>query len=68
MTDDTPISREAFDEAVARLRITGSAAHMDELYAQLRGVVAGTESLLKIDVSGAEPDMAFAPEGSRSGE
>ena len=41
---------------------------MDELYGQLRGVLAGTESLLKIDVSGTEPDMAFMPGGPRSEE
>lgn len=66
MTDDAPISRQSFDETAARLGISGTADHMDELYAQLRGVLAGTESLLKLDVSGTEPDMAFAPNGSRS--
>ena len=61
MPDDAPISRQAFDEAVARLGITGAGAHMDELYAQLQGVLAGTASLRNIDVSGIEPDMAFIP-------
>ena len=68
MTDHAPLSRQSFEETAARLGISGSADHMDELYAQLRGVLAGTESLLKLDVSGAEPDMAFTPDGSRSVE
>ena len=67
MPEDPPISRQAFDEAAARLGITGADAHMDELYSQLRGVLAGTESLRNIDVSGTEPDMAFVPRGPRSG-
>ena len=61
MTDDAPISRQAFDEAAARLGISGSGAHMDELYSQLRGVLSGTAALSAIDVTGVEPDMAFIP-------
>ena len=61
MPEDAPISRQAFDEAAARLGITGPDTHMDELYAQLRGVLTGTASLRNIDVSGTEPDMAFIP-------
>ena len=68
MTDDAPISRQAFDETAARLGISGTADHMDDLYGQLRGVLAGAETLLKIDVSGAEPDMAFMPNGPSSAE
>lgn len=67
MPDDAPISRQAFDEAAARLGISGADAHMDELYSQLRGVLAGTAALRNIDVSGTEPDMAFVPSGPRSG-
>lgn len=67
MPDDAPISRQAFDEAAARLGIAGADAHMDELYNQLRGVLAGTASLRSLDVTGAEPDMAFIPQGPRSG-
>ena len=61
MTDDVPISRQAFHEAAARLGIAGAEAHMDELYNQLRGVLRGTESLRNLDVSDTEPDMAFIP-------
>ena len=66
MPDDAPISRPAFDEAAARLGITGSEAHMDELYNQLRGVLAGTASLSNLDVRDTEPDMAFIPQGPRA--
>ena len=66
MPDDAPISRQAFDEAAARLGIAGADAHMDELYNQLRGVLAGTASLRRLDVTGAEPDMAFIPQGPHS--
>jgi hypothetical protein len=66
MPDDSPISRQAFDEAAARLGITGADAHMDDLYNQLRGVLAGTASLHSLDVSGTEPDMAFIPSPDKS--
>ena len=63
MPDNAPISRQAFDETAARLGISGTDAHMDELYNQLLGVLAGTESLRNLDVSDTEPDMAFNPQG-----
>ena len=66
MPDDSPISRQAFEEAAARLGIAGADAHMDELYNQLRGVLTGTASLRNLEVSGTEPDMAFIPQGPRS--
>ena len=66
MPDDAPISRQAFDEAAARLGITGTDAHMDELYNQLRGVLTGTASLRNLDVSDTEPDMAFIPYPDKS--
>ena len=66
MPDDPIISRQAFDEAAARLGISGTDAHMDELYSQLQGVLAGTASLRNIDVTDTEPDMAFIPHGPRS--
>ena len=66
MPDDAPISRQAFDEAAARLGITGTDAHLDELYNQLRGVLAGAASLRNLDVSDTEPDMAFIPSPNKS--
>ncbi len=66
MPDDTPISRQAFDESAARLGITGTESHMEELFRQVQGVLAGTASLKTISVSGTEPDMAFSSSGSPS--
>ena len=66
MPDDTHISRHIFDEAVARLGITGTESHMDQLFQQVQGVLAGTAALKAIPVSGAEPDLAFSPSGSAS--
>ena len=65
MNNDTPISRDSFDETAARLGITGSEAHMDELFRQVQGVLAGTRTLLSVDVSNVEPDMAFDPAGTQ---
>lgn len=67
MPDDTPISRQNFDEEAARLGISGTDAHMDELYKQLQSVLAGTALLRDIDVAGTEPDMAFIAFGPGSG-
>lgn len=63
--EDTPISRDSFDETADRLGITGSEAHLDELFRQVQGVLAGTRTLLSIDVSNVEPDMAFDPAGAQ---
>ncbi len=35
--------------------------HMEELYPYVVNVLASIESLAQIDVSGFEPEMAFAP-------
>ena len=68
MTDSGAISREAFDEAAARLGISAPEEHMDELFRQVRGAQQGAATLSKLsggstDVSQAEPDMAFLPSG-----
>ena len=63
--ESTPMSRDSFDESAARLGITGSETHMDELFRQVQGVLAGTRSLTSIDVTDVEPDMAFDPTGGQ---
>ena len=63
--EDSSMSRESFDEAAAKLGISGSEAHMDELFRQVQGVLAGTRSLLTIDVANVEPDMVFDPSGGQ---
>ena len=65
MPQDALISRQSFDEAAARLGIAGSEAHMEELYRQVQGVLAGAQSLGAIDVSNVEPDLAFDPSGGQ---
>ena len=67
MPDNVTISRESFDEAAARMGINGSEAHMDELFRQVQGILSGARSLLSVDVSNVEPDMAFDPAGSQQG-
>ncbi len=66
MPEDPPISRQAFDETAARLGITGTTSHMDELFRQVQGVLAGTAALKAIRVDGSEPDTAFSPSGTPS--
>ena len=61
MTSDKQLSREEFDFLAEQLGISGDPAYIDELYSQVRGVFIGTKSIREIDVSGAEPDMAFIP-------
>ena len=65
---DTPqpanrLSRQSFDEAAAALGIAGPADHLDELYNQLQNVLATTASLRNLNVTNAEPDLAFLPAG-----
>ena len=66
MPDDAPMSRQSFDEAAARLGISGTETHMDDLFRQVQGVLAGTASLKAVNVDGTEPDMAFSPAGTPS--
>ena len=55
------ISRPSFDEAAAALALAGPDAHLDELYRQLPAVLSAPAALRDIDVTGAEPDLAFIP-------
>ena len=68
MANDTPLTKQSFDESVARLGISGSETHMEELFRQVQGVIAGSAALMAVDVSGVEPDMAFIASGSREDE
>ena len=54
-------NRPAFDQTAAAMGISGSDDHLDELYNQLQAVRSTTASLRNIDVTGAEPDLAFIP-------
>ena len=64
MTSDQPqqpADRQAFDQAAAAMGISGTDDHLDELYNQLQTVLSAAASLSNIDVTGAEPDLAFIP-------
>ena len=63
MARERVISREEFAETAARLGLPGDAAHLDELYSQVDGVLRGTQSLKDAEVAGLEPDLAFLPLG-----
>ena len=41
--------------------IDGELAYLDGLYSQARGVFISAKSISDINVTGAEPDMAFIP-------
>ena len=61
MTSEQPLSREDFDRLAKMLGVDGDPAYLDELYSQTRGVSNGAKNIRNIDVTGAEPDMAFIP-------
>ena len=61
MASDGHLTREEFDRQAEQLGVGGDPAYLDELYIQVRGVFIGAMTVREIDVSGAEPDMAFIP-------
>ena len=63
MPRESPLSREAFLSIAAAAGIDAGGARGEELFEFVRNTLAGLESLMDIDVAGAEPDMAFNPSG-----
>ncbi len=61
MEDENLLTREAFLYLAKEAGLDTSSAHMDELYPYVLNVLAGVQSLKELDVSRAEPDMAFIP-------
>ncbi len=61
MASEKQLTREEFDRQAEQLGVGGDADYLDELYSQVRGVFIGAKTIREIDVSGAEPDMAFVP-------
>jgi Asp-tRNA(Asn)/Glu-tRNA(Gln) amidotransferase C subunit len=61
MASQNQLSREEFDRLREKFSVDGEPDYLDELYTQVRGVYMMAESIRAIDVSGAEPDMAFIP-------
>ena len=61
MATGEQLSRESFDRLTELHKIIGNPSYLDELYSQARGVYIMAETIRRIDVSGAEPEMAFIP-------
>ena len=61
MASEKQLTREEFDRLAEQLGVGGDTDYFDELYSQVRGVFIGAKTIREIDVSGAEPDMAFVP-------
>lgn len=61
MPGGAPLTREGFLYLANKAGLDTSSPHMDELYEYVQNVLAGLESLNRLDVDGVEPDMAFIP-------
>ena len=61
MEDEDALTREAFLHLAREAGLDAASPHMDELYPYVLSVLAGLQSLKELDVSRAEPDMAFIP-------
>lgn len=61
MPGGTPLTRESFLYLAKEAGLDTSSPHMDELYEYVQNVLAGLQSLDRLDVEGTEPDMAFIP-------
>ena len=61
MPGEKPLTRENFDYLARAAGLNVNSPHMDELFPYVQNALAGLEALAEIDVSGAEPDMAFSP-------
>ena len=66
MAADTPMTYDAFlslaQEAGLDTKSDAATAHMEELYSYVNAVLASLRSLNAMDLSQAEPDMAFLPD------
>ena len=63
MPEEARLSKEAFLYMAASAGIDVSGEHGEELFSIVQATLAGLDSLKDIDVTGAEPDMSFAPGG-----
>ena len=65
MADNSPMTHDAFislaQEAGLETESETGAAHMEELFSYVKAVLDSLRSLDDLDVSQAEPDMAFMP-------
>ena len=66
MATEPAFNRQAFLQLAQQAGLDVQSPHMDELYPYVENVLAGLRSLHRLDVAGAEPDMAFLPMGQGS--
>ena len=55
------LDKDTFLRVAAAAGLDVSSPHIEELFPTVRSLLASLESLRQMDVSGAEPDMAFIP-------
>lgn len=64
MPEESRLSKEAFLFMASSAGIDVSGEHGEELFSIVQATLAGLDSLKDIDVTDAEPDMTFAPDGA----
>ncbi len=68
MATQRELSKEAFLYLAKQAGLDTTDPHMEELYPYVVNVLASIEPLAQIDVSGFEPEMAFAPPETQAGK
>lgn len=61
MPEEGQLSRDAFMYLAKAAGLDVESDHMNELYPYVQSMLKSIESLQDLDVSDAEPDMAFQP-------
>lgn len=61
MALEPQLSRDAFLYLAGEAGLDVNNAHMDELYPYVQVLLSSLRSLQELDVTDAEPDMAFIP-------
>jgi len=61
MPEESPLTRETFLHLAREAGLDVDSPHMEELYPYVREVLAGFEVLKGLDVTDAEPPLAFIP-------
>lgn len=61
MPASNAMSRDTFLYLAVKAGLDTSSPHMDELYQYVQNVLSSLQGLNEIDISGAEPEMAFIP-------
>ena len=61
MSNQDWLDRETFLRLAAAAGLDVASPHIEELFPSVRNLLVSLESVRRMDVSGAEPDMAFIP-------